>query len=441
MIALLTVGVILVAYAAISAPLDRRGITSAMAFVVVGFVAGAHGLGLLDVALESTVAERVTELALVFLLFSDAARLDLQALRQDLVWPSRLLLVGLPLTMIIGFGAGLLVFPGLGLASAFLLSTMLCSTDAALGQRVVDDPAVPDRVRQALDVESGLNDGLAVPFFLVAMDISMATLVGGVPSAVISNAAQQIGWGLVAGVVAGAGGGAVFRLSAGKGWLQIQWRQIFTCAIALTAYAIAGSLGGSGFIGAFVAGMAFGLTSREHGLGVTYLTQQAGSILAAVTWMGFGALAISHVFPDITWRVVLYATLSLTVVRMVPVAVALAGTGARWPTVTFMGWFGPRGLASVVFGLLALERGVPEAHTLLATVVVTVGMSVFLHGLTSLPFVARYHDWYARQNATASAGAEGKPTRVSRGRYQHGSDEMGTTDVPSPAADDARPDE
>ena len=350
------------------------------------------------------MAERVTELALVFLLFSDSARLDLGSLRRDLRWPRRLLLVGLPLTMVMGFGAGVLLFPGIGLASAFLLSTMLCSTDAALGQRVVDDPAVPARVRQALDVESGLNDRLAVPFFLVAMDISMATLEGSVPSAVISNAAAQIGWGIVAGVGAGILGGVLIRIAEQRQWLQPRWRQVLTLAVALSAYAAAVTLGGSGFIAAFVGGMTFGAVSKEHGLRVTYFTEEAGGLLAAVTWIGFGALALSHALPYVTWRVVLYAVLSLTVVRMVPVAVSLARTDARVPTLAFIGWFGPRGLASVVFGLLALERGVPEAQTLLATVVVTVGLSVFLHGITSVPLVAAYHRWYA-------AHAEAHPRR------------------------------
>ena len=367
--------------------------------------------------------ERVTELALVFLLFSDSARIDLGALRHSLGWPSRLLLIGLPLTMAAGLGAGLLVFPGMAVVSAFLLSTMLCSTDAALGQRVVEDPAVPARVRQALDVESGLNDGVAVPFFLVAVDLSMATLVGGVPSAVISNVASQIGWGVVAGVGAGAVGGIVLRTSDRRGWLQAQWRQMFTLAVALSAYAAAGALGGSGFIAAFVGGMAFGRASGQRGLRTTYLADEAGSILAAVTWMGFGALAISQVLPDITWRVVLYAVLSLTVVRMLPVAIAMARSGARWQTLAFMGWFGPRGLASIVFGLLALERGVPDSRTLLATVVVTVGLSVFLHGLTAMPFIAAYHRWYAGQSAAGPAAAEARPTRLPRGRRQPGPDD------------------
>jgi sodium/hydrogen antiporter len=221
--AVLTIAVVLIVYSAASGPLGRAGVTSAMAFVVAGLCTGASGLGWLDVPLESAVVERVTELALAFLLFSDSARIDVGSLRHSLGWPSRLLLIGLPLTLVAGLGAGLLVFPGMAATSAFLLSTMLCSTDAALGQRVVEDPAVPPRVRQALDVESGLNDGVAVPFFLVALDVSLATLVGGVPSAVISNIASQIGWGVLAGMGAGAVGGAVFRRSMERGWLQAQW--------------------------------------------------------------------------------------------------------------------------------------------------------------------------------------------------------------------------
>ena len=425
MIALLTVGLILIAYSAVSGQLDRRGVTSAMAFVAVGFVVGASGLGWLDIPIESTVAERVTELALVFLLFSDSVRLDLRSLRRDRGWPTRLLLIGLPLTMVAGLGAGLLVFPGIPVASAFLLATMLCSTDAALGQRVVDDPAVPERVRQALDVESGLNDGLAVPFFLVAMDISMATLTGSVPSAIVSNAFSQIGWGIAAGVGAGALGGVLRRLAGGRGWLLDQWRQAFTLAVALSAYAAASALGGSGFIAAFVGGMTFGGVSGEHGLRETYFTEEVGGLLAAVTWMGFGALAISSALPHITWQIVVYALVSLTVVRMVPVAIAMARSGARVQTVLFIGWFGPRGLASVVFALLALERGVPESQTLLTTVVVTVGLSVFLHGLTSGPLVAAYHRWYTAHAGSHPAAAEATPARMPRRRRQPGPGEAG----------------
>lgn len=416
MTALLTVGIVLAAYSVLSGPLDRRGVTSAMAFVLVGLAVGSAGTGWLDVPLQSHVAERITELALAFLLFTDSARLDLRALRSSLGWPSRLLLVGLPLTMLAGLGVAVLLFPSMPLASAFVLTTMLCSTDAALGQRVVEDEAVPARVRQALDVESGLNDGIAVPFFLVAVDLAMAELHGGVGSAVVHNIADQIGWGLVAGIGVGAVGGAVLRFADERGWMQPSWRQLCTLAIAASAYAAAVVLGGSGFIAAFVGGMAFGAMSGQHGLRTAYLAEEVGSILAAVTWLGFGALAISSVWDHITWQVVGYALLSLTVVRMVPVALALLGTGARWQTVTFMGWFGPRGLASVVFALLAVEAGVPDADPLLATVVVTVGLSVFLHGLSAGPLVAAYHRWYDAHPGDADVTAEARPTPVPRTR-------------------------
>jgi sodium/hydrogen antiporter len=418
MVALATIVVIIIVWSAFSGPLDRHGITSAIVFTVAGFAVGASALGWLDVPVESSVAERVTEIALVLLLFSDAARLDLKSLRHELGWPTRLLLIGLPLTMVAGAGVGLLVFPGMALASVVLLSTMLASTDAALGQKVVSDTSVPARVRQALDVESGLNDGLAVPFFLVALDVANAELKTGVTWAVVSNAAAQIGWGLVGGLAAGIVGGLLFRLSDRRKWIGGEWRQIVPLAVALLAYAIAVSLGGSGFIAAFVGGMAFGRASGARGSVVTLFTEETGGVFAAVTWIGFGALALGWAMPHITWQVVLYALLSLTLVRMAPVAIAMAGRGVRAPTVAFIGWFGPRGLASVVFALLVVERGVPEEQTLVTTVVVTVALSVLLHGLTSVPLVASYHRWYAAHAAGHPAAEEAAPATIPRRRRQ-----------------------
>jgi sodium/hydrogen antiporter len=422
--ALATITIIILVWSALSRPLDRRGITSAIFFTLAGLLVGVTILDLLHVSVESSAAERVAEIALALLLFSDASRLDLRALRHELRWPSRLLLIGLPLTLLAGVGAGLLVFPGMAVASVFLLSTMLASTDAALGQRVVSDPSVPARVRQALDVESGLNDGLAVPFFLVALDIANAELKTGVTWAVASNAAQQIGWGLAGGLAAGVFGGALFSVCDRRGLIGREWRQILPLAAALLAYAIALALGGSGFIAAFVGGMVFGGVSGAHGSGVTLFTEEAGSLLAAATWIGFGALGLVWAGPRITWQVVLYALLSLTLVRMVPVAIAMLKQGARRPTIAFMGWFGPRGLASLVFALLALERGVPDQDVLLTTVVVTVALSVVLHGLTSVPLVARYHRWYAAHTAAHPAAPEATPVTVPRRRRQVTSDDV-----------------
>jgi len=393
MIALLLGAVVLIVVSVLSGPLNRSGVTSAMAFVLAGVLIGTLMGGALGLSLETAAVHRIAELALVFLLFTDAAHLDPAVLRRSFGWPARLLAAGLPLTLLLGFGAALLLFPELSPASAFLLSAMLCATDAALGHRVVEDPAVPAPVRRALNVESGLNDGIAVPFFLVSLDISMSALNGSVPAAVAVAITEQIGFGLLAGLAVGAAGGYLLRGASRRGWIAVEWRQPCTLAVALGAYAAAASLGGSAFLAAFVAGMAFrraGGSETDDPMG---FTAETGNILAAATWLLFGAVAVLAALPHITWQVLVYAVLSLTAVRMVPVAAAMAGSGAHWQTRAFMGWFGPRGLASVVFALLAYEEGTPGAVTLLTTVAVTVGLSVFAHGLSAQPLVAAYHRW------------------------------------------------
>jgi NhaP-type Na+/H+ or K+/H+ antiporter len=283
---------------------------------------------------------------------------------------------------------------------------------------VVSDTAVPARVRQALDVESGLNDGLAVPFFLVALEIANAELKTGVTWAVASNMAAQIGWGLAAGLGAGILGGLLLHGANQRMWISSEWRQIMPLGVALLAYTVALMLGGSGFIAAFVGGMAFGSISGAPGSIVTLFTEETGGFLAAATWIGFGALALTVALPYVTWQVLLYAVLTLTLVRMVPVAIAFAGQGVHRPTVAFIGWFGPRGLASLVFALLALERGVPEGDVVLTTVVVTVALSVVLHGLTSVPLVAAYHRWYETHTAGHPAAEEAAAATMPRRRRQ-----------------------
>jgi sodium/hydrogen antiporter len=416
MVAVTTILAIIIVWSVFSAPLDRRGITSALFLSAAGLAVGASALGWLDISVESAVAERVAEVALVLLLFSDASRLDLRSLRQGFGWPSRLLFIGLPLTMLAGVGAGFLAFPGMAPASIVLLATMLAATDAALGQKVVTETAVPARVRQALDVESGLNDGLAVPFFLVALEIANADLETQPVAAVVGNMASQIGWGLTGGLVAGIVGGLLFRVADRRGWIGHEWRQIVPLAVALAAYAIALALGGSGFIAAFVGGIAFGNFSGARGSIVTLLTEEAGGFLAAVTWIGFGALMLTLAIPYLRWQVLLYAVLSLTLVRMIPVAIAFAGQHVQRPTVAFIGWFGPRGLASLVFVLLAIERGIPDSEIVLTTVLVTVALSVILHGLTSVPFVAMYRRWYEEHSAGHPAAEESVPATMSRRR-------------------------
>ncbi|MDZ8171452.1 cation:proton antiporter [Microbacterium xanthum] len=419
MIAALVVLLALAVWSALSGPLQKRGVTAALFLATVGVAAGLALPDVFDLDIDPAGAERVAEVALVLLLFSDAMRIDLRALRRQLEWPSRLLLIGLPLTVLAGLGVGLLVFPGVAVISIALIAVMLAPTDAALGQRVVDDSSVPPRVRQALDVESGLNDGIAVPLFLVALSVANAELESSIPSAVAVNVAEQIGWGALAGLVAGVGGGALFRAASTKGWIDGRWRQALPLLAALLALAIAETLGGSGFIAAFVGGLAFGRTVGSPRTEVGVFTESAGDLLAAATWVLFGAVAVTLALPLLTWQVLLYAVASLTVVRMVPVAIALAGRRVGLPTMAFIGWFGPRGLASLVFLLIATGEGIPDADIVTPTVITTIALSIALHALTSVPFIGRFHRW-AQQRASADPlAAEAIATDVPRRRHDH----------------------
>ncbi|MTE24937.1 cation:proton antiporter [Microbacterium sp. ZXX196] len=411
------IAALILVWSAVSRPLDRRGVTSALFFTAAGATVVALWPSAVDLDIDTLGAEHVAEVALCLLLFSDATRLDLATLRREAGWPARLLLIGLPLAMIAGAAAGFLLFPDLPLAAVLLLATMLAPTDAALGRKVVSDEAVPPRVRQALDVESGLNDGLAVPFFLVALTYAESAGTGGVAAAVLTNMAQQIGWGVLAAAIAGFGGGALYRVADRRGWIAHDWRYVLPLAAALLAFAIASVLGGSVFIAAFVAGLAFGRVVGPHRSGVGVLAEEAGELFASATWIAFGGLALVLTGPHLTWQVIAYAILSLTLVRMIPVALSLIRSGARIPTVLFIGWFGPRGLASLVFLLIASESAFPGSDTVRTTVVVTVAASVLLHGLTSVPLVARYSAWYSARTprGESAPAALPRPRRAQSG--------------------------
>jgi NhaP-type Na+/H+ or K+/H+ antiporter len=310
--------------------------------------------------------------------------------------------VGLPLTKPPRRlpGAGLL--PGIGLGEALVLAVMLACTDAALGQAVVTDERIPLRIRQGLNIESGLNDGLCVPLFFIA--IAIAEAQEGIISShlALHLVAEEIGYGLIAGVVAGASGAIGLGRSSRAGALGRHWTQILTASSALLAAGIASGLGGSIFIAAFTGGATFSLLRRDGGdEEATDLLDDAGAMLNAVTFVVFGAVVLGALADEITWQIVVYAIVSLTAVRMLPVALGLVGTGAGAATVGFMGWFGPRGLASIVFGVILLDDAdLPHARTLLVATATTIAISVYAHGLTAPPLTRRFVRW-----CTAHPGA------------------------------------
>ena len=414
--ALAATALVLMGYAAISGRLGSTPVTQAMVFVAVGLLAGNQALELIEADAAGQFVRHLAEATLALVLFTDAVRVRLGRLRRESLVPARLLGIGLPLSIVAGTLAGLALLPGLDLWTAAALATMLAPTDAALGLPVVSNRRLPSRVRQGLNVESGLNDGVCVPLLIIFLTIAEAE-EGAAHVEPLRVIMEEIGFGAVAGLAAGALGAWVLRGFAARGWMEGTWKQINAFATPVMAYMVAVALGGSGFIAAFVAGIAFRAVAGGQAEATTHLAEESGELLNAVTFLLFGAVLLGPALGDLDWRLVAYAVLSLTVVRLLPVALAMVGTGMRRVTVGFLGWFGPRGLASIVFVLLLLEETeLPQRSLLLAAVTVTVALSVYAHGLTAWPGANRYADWYDAHAQDHPAMPESAPVPERRVR-------------------------
>jgi NhaP-type Na+/H+ or K+/H+ antiporter len=407
---LVTIALLVLAYAVVSQRLSGSAITAAMVFVAGGILASEQALGWLDSSITSESVRWVAEATLTVVLFSDASRINLGVLRREYVVPLRLLAIGLPLTIVAGALAGYALLGELVFIEAVLLAIVLAPTDAALGQAVVTDARVPSRVRQGLNVESGLNDGICVPLLLIAIAIAEAEEGAIGNGAALHLVLEEIGYGCVGGVIAGLAAAAVIRFGVPRRLVDSMWLQIVPIAGAALAYGLAVWMGGSGFIAAFVGGAVFGGLRREVGGEVTLFLEEAGNLLGAATFVLFGAVMLVPILDDLSAEVVLYALLSLTLVRMIPVALAMIRTGARRPTVAFLGWFGPRGLASIVFAVILVEDAdLANESLLLNTIFLTIGLSVLLHGLTAAPLAGRYASWFAAHPHDAAPPFESAP--------------------------------
>jgi sodium/hydrogen antiporter len=419
-----TLAVVLLAYAAVSLRIQSSGLSQAMVFSLVGLVVGNRVSGFVEADLASQFVRHLAEATLALLLFTDAVRINLEGLRRHAQLPVRLLGAGLPLTIVAGTVAALVLFPELGLWPAAALATILAPTDAALGEPVVSNRRLPSSIRRGLNVESGLNDGICVPLLIIFLTVAEAE-EGVEDLHPLRVVIEEIGFGVLAGVAAGILGAWLLRIFSARGWMSDAWQQITGIAVPLLAYAAAVALGGSGFIAAFVAGIAYGAVAPRRGGASTVLAEQTGEMLDALTFLLFGAVLLGPALEVLDWRIAGYALLSLTLVRMAPVALALLGTGLHPATVVFVGWFGPRGLASIVFVLLLVEEsGLAEAPLILTVVTTTVALSVLLHGITAWPGANRYADWFDQHDEPSmSEAVEVDLPRVRK--HRAGSDDEG----------------
>ena len=426
-----------VAYSLVSQRFSRSAITGPMVFVAFGLAVSPSVVDFVELSVENELVLTLAELTLVLVLFTDAARIDFRLLRQQPAVPARLLGIGLPLTIALGALLAVLLFGELEAWEAILLAAVLAPTDAALGQAVVMNLSVPVRVRQALNVESGLNDGIAAPVVSVGIAGSIAA-VGFDAADSVEFAAKQIGFGLLLGVAIGGAGGWAVSLATRRGWANAALKHIAMLACALTAFWLAEVVEGNGFIAAFVGGLTLGHLARHLGEELFHFAEEEGQLLTLLTFMIFGGVFAAPRLDDLTWQIALYAALSLTLIRMLPVALALLGLRFQRETVGFLGWFGPRGLASIVFGLLVLEaHDIAGRDEIFAAVTWTVLLSVFAHGLTAQP-LAR---WYGRrtdemaEQPELAAMPEMEPVGEMRIRFRMPPPDP--ADLPSPAFEDS----
>ena len=383
------------AVAAVSRRLTGTSVTPAMAFVVIGGLVGPQVIDVVTLAPTGETIRTLAEATLAIVLFADASRVKLPVLGREFAVPLRLLTIGLPLTIVAGAVLASTIFDQLNTAEAVVLAVLLAPTDAALGQAVVTEPRLPSRIRQGLNVESGLNDGICVPLLLIAL--AAADVEDKVTSShhALTVVAQEIGYGVLGGMAGGLAAAAVVAVAYRRNLITASWLQVIPIASAGLAFGLADGLGGSGVIAAFFAGATFGTLVHRESEEASRLNEELGGLLGGVTFLIFGAVLLGPALEHLTWRNILYAALSLTFVRMLPVAVAMIGTGARWRTVAFLGWFGPRGLASIVFAVIvAQEAHLPGTNTILITTFLTIGLSVLAHGITAAPLARRYARWY-----------------------------------------------
>jgi NhaP-type Na+/H+ or K+/H+ antiporter len=382
-----------------------RSISAPIYFVVVGLLL-AEGVELLHLAPDPHLTKVLAETTLVWVLFADASRVRVSTLRRDAGRYGRLLGIGLPLTIVLGAVAGMALL-GLSPWYAVLLGAALAPTDAALGATVMTDERVRYRIRQTLNVESGLNDGIATPVVTVAIAV-IVLQAGSTTDFGLAAALLGLPIGVVVGLAIGIAGGTSLRIAHKRGWSSEAIAGPAVLALALLAFVIATLLLANGYVAAFVAGMAFGASAGRGGTAEVYYVEQTCGLASMLCWMLFGALAVPTLAADWSWSILVYAVVSLTVVRMVPVALSLLGSRVDWRSVIFIGWFGPRGLASVVFALIAVEdlHGVPGAvDDVVATIGLSVLLSVLLHGLTARPLVA----WLAAASQPAETGPSTPP--------------------------------
>ena len=386
-------------YSIIAGRIERGFFSGPIVFVASGIILGPLVLGLFDLQITTRELRILADLTLALVLFIDAANADLSTLRRYIKIPSRMLFIGLPGAILLGFGFAVLLFDGLSLFEAAILATMLAATDAALGKAVITNKSVPIHVREGLNAESGLNDGLCVPVLFVFIALAEGVEAhGSGMSLALTLVAEELGIGLLVGIGLTAIAAPLLRACWRRGWVTEVWEQVTIIALAIACFTVAQSLHGSGYIAAFTGGLLFGHLAKDSTHKLVLAAEGDAETLAMLTWLVFGAAVVGQFADLITWQVIGYSVLSLTLIRIIPIFLSLTGTGEPTANKLFLGWFGPRGLASIVFAIIVMNNDLPGGKLMAMVVACTVILSLIAHGITARPLA----NWLARKGGTSA---------------------------------------
>jgi NhaP-type Na+/H+ or K+/H+ antiporter len=391
----LLIGLVLVA--GVSKRVQNTAVTLPMLYVLFGLAAGVIFSENIKLTFNDPIVEVVATLTLALVLATDASRIKIQRPLSNYMLPLRLLGIGLPLTIALGAVLAVALFGQLGFWEAAVLAVILAPTDASLGQSVVSNKLVPARIRQALNIESGLNDGIAMPFLILTVSVVLSTEQQFGSGSFLLITIRQIVFGLLAGLVIGFLGARYIRWGDDSGWMLRGFQKICWLALILVAYGSAVLIGGNGFIASFVFGIVSGrLMSVGEMESLDDFAEVENALLMLMTYMLFGMVMLVPAFERLNLTIVIYALLSLTIIRMIPVAISLLGTKLRLLSVLFMGWFGPRGIASILYVLTVVAaEDLAGMDTIYTVAMITIFMSVLAHGVTAAPL----SDWYGRRIA------------------------------------------
>jgi NhaP-type Na+/H+ or K+/H+ antiporter len=376
-------------YSLISGPVEKMATSGPIIFVVTGLILGPVGLGWFSGDASNNEIRVLADITLSLVLFIDAANANLSVLKQKFRIPSRMLLFGLPGVILLGSLTAAVLFTELSIFEAAILGTILAATDAALGKAVIVNKAVPSKIRESLNIEGGLNDGLCVPILFVFIALAEGVNEGSSGLMALRFVVQELGIGIAVGLGLAVCAAGLIRVCWHRGWLTEIWMQVTVVSLAIACFSLAQSLHGSGYIAAFVGGLFFGHATGESTHKLVLAAEGTSEALALMTWLIFGAAVIGQSMSKFTWEIVIYAFLSLTIIRMLPIYISLTGTGESILSRLFLSWFGPRGLASIVFMVIVLNKNLPGGDTMAMVVVCTVFFSLVAHGISANP-LAKY---------------------------------------------------